>query len=60
MVRAARQGSAEAFPIDWLAVTGKWDGRKARHAGVDSGKLWATMVKEFPQMSRTIEEVGAS
>ncbi len=48
------------IPIDWLAVTGKWDEQKARRVGIDSGKLWSTIVNELPQMSRQIEEVCGS
>jgi uncharacterized protein with HEPN domain len=46
----------ELGPIDWCAVTGKWDRKAGRHAGVDSKQLWETIVQKLPEMNRQAEE----
>jgi uncharacterized protein with HEPN domain len=47
----------ELVPIDWCAVTGKWDRKAGRHLGVDSKRLWETIVQKLPEMNRKAEEL---
>ncbi len=45
----------ELVPIDWRAVTGKWDWQARRHVGIDTKELWETIVWRLPEMSRKVE-----
>jgi uncharacterized protein with HEPN domain len=47
----------ELVPIEWSAVTGKWNLEAARHVGVDSKQLWETIVQGLPELSRKAEEL---
>ncbi len=47
----------ELVPIDWRAVTGTWDRKAARFEGVDSKKLWETIVQKLPEMNKKVEEL---
>jgi uncharacterized protein with HEPN domain len=44
-------------PIDWYAVTGRWDRKAGLHVGVDSKRLWETIVQKLPEMNRKAEEL---
>ena len=52
-----RRVREQITPIDWRAVTGKWDRKAGRHVGVDSKQLWETIVQKLPEMSRKVEEL---
>ena len=45
------------LPIDWQAITGRWDRKTGRHVGVDDKVLWETIVEKLPDMSRKAEEL---
>ncbi len=47
----------ELTSIDWHAVTGEWNPKTGRHAGLDLKALWETIRQKLPEMSRKIEEV---
>ncbi len=44
-------------PIEWRAITGKWDGRTGRHVGLDLKQLWETIVLKLPEMHAKIQEL---
>jgi uncharacterized protein with HEPN domain len=44
-------------PIDWRAVTGTWDRKTGRHVGIDSKKLWDTIVQKLPEISKEAREL---
>jgi len=47
----------QLVPIDWCAVTGKWDRKTGRHVGVDAKQLWETIAQKIPEMSGKAEEL---
>jgi uncharacterized protein with HEPN domain len=47
----------ELGPIDWSAVTGKWDREGGKHVGIDSKVLWETIVNKLPGMGEKVEEL---
>ena len=47
----------ELVPIEWSAITGKWDLEAGRHVGVDRKKLWETIVQGLPELSAKAEEL---
>ncbi len=52
-----RNVKQELVPIDWCAVTEKWDRRTGRHVGVDPKQLWKTIAQKLPEMNRKTEEL---
>jgi uncharacterized protein with HEPN domain len=47
----------ELVPIDWRAVTGRWDPQAGRHVGVGLKHLWETIARELPEMRRKVDEL---
>ena len=47
----------ELAPIDWRAITGKWDGNAGCHVGFDRKQLWETIVQTLPGIGEKIQEL---
>ena len=47
----------ELLPIDWHAVTGRWDPQERRHVGFDPRKLWETIVQKLPELRKMTQEL---
>ena len=47
----------ELVPIDWRAVTGRWDPQAGRHVGVGLKHLWETIARKLPEMRRKVDEL---
>jgi uncharacterized protein with HEPN domain len=52
-----RRGQEQLTPIDWPAVTGRWDRQAGRHAGIDTKQLWETIKQKLPEVSSKVEEL---
>jgi len=46
----------ELLPIDWQAVTGRWNPQERRHVGFDRRKLWETIVEKLPKLTTMMQE----
>jgi len=46
----------ELLPIDWHAVTGRWNPQERRHVGFDARKLWETKVQKLPELGKMTQE----
>jgi uncharacterized protein with HEPN domain len=47
----------ELLPIDWHAVTGRWNPQERRHVGFDPRKLWETIVQKLPEIGKMTQEL---
>src|SRR5271157_5677049 len=47
----------ELLPIDWRAVTGRWNPQEGRHVGFDPRKLWETIVQKLPELRKMTQEL---
>ncbi len=47
----------ELAPIDWRAVTGRWNQEAHCHVGFDPKKLWETIVQKLPEIGSKAEEL---
>ena len=47
----------ELLPVDWSAVTGKWDRKTGRYVGIDAKEVWETIVHKLPELSKKAEEI---
>ena len=52
-----RRVQGQLTPIDWPTVTGRWDRKTGRHAGIDTKQLWETIKQKLPEVSRKVEEL---
>jgi|SRR5271157_6094628 len=47
----------ELLPIDFHAVTGRWDPQRRRHVGLDPRKLRETIVHKLPEVRELMHEL---
>jgi len=47
----------ELLPIDWHAITGRWNPQKRRHVGFDPRRLWETIVQKLPELRKMTQEL---